>query len=69
MSADLFREERAIDTSWRWFRRNDALRISFSEFMQRVQARCPDADPKYVQHALECRLSRTRARRRKGAAA
>jgi hypothetical protein len=57
-------EQHAIDSAWRWFRRSNAPTIRLSEFVARVQARCPSASPEDLRRELERRLARSRSRRR-----
>ena len=52
----------AIESAWRWFRRNKDPIITLSAVVERIQAKYPNVDRMEIQREFEMRMSRTRAR-------
>jgi hypothetical protein len=46
--ASHFEYRRAMESAWRWFRRNKAAEVKLGEIVAQVQAKCPGADPKEI---------------------
>jgi hypothetical protein len=58
---DYLAYQAAIESAWRWFRRNEAPVITLSEIMDRVRAKYPNADKTRVQEEFNRRVSRSRS--------